>query len=563
VGSTQPVAYRWKLLGATSEFTPLHALADPDSLRRFYAPDFAGWDSLAGDVSSVSLRDLPPGQEFLFVIVAIDQAGAYSPVFSAEQNMLQFHVDPTATLGPKLSISSPTFAYSFPSGGFFLDSSFAPKVDMAADSPVQFDWSAQPAPGGFIRGYRWAVDIGRIDDETARSDEATDLKHWSRFTTATGTVMPPFAQAQPSETHLLYLEAEDDLQLRSLGVIRFTLVRAQFDKPLLVIDDTWLTPDRAASGGCVVSAPQGLWPSAAELDTFLCAVGGKPYRCYPAGTLSPVGVFAGYDYDTLSTHFTPSSAFNLSRLDRYRNIVWMTDFTSAFLYENPPVTSFRPMPLLRQLSGPDVPSPLATWMLQGGRLWLSGGGAALASLLPWDKPHTPINIYSAAEGELAQGRMMYDHAHWRSELRVLRSAEAVRSERAVGGWPGAPDYSLLPPLLAAKSPDTDPLPPQRTSGFYNSAYTAEHLDQPNIVFEDSDPSPDRFAPVSTLDTLYETRLGESGSGWPVMTVYHGSEGPMFVFSGFPIWYFQRSQTIELVDFVLQRLWGMSRRPVPR
>jgi hypothetical protein len=36
-----------------------------------------------------------------------------------------------------------------------------------------------------------------------------------------------------------------------------------------------------------------------------------------------------------------------------------------------------------------------------------------------------------------------------------------------------------------------------------------------------------------------------------------------VFSGFPIWYFQRSQTIDLVDFVLQRLWGMSRRPVPR
>ncbi|MEY4375340.1 MAG: hypothetical protein RL760_1507, partial [Candidatus Eisenbacteria bacterium] len=45
--------------------------------------------------------------------------------------------------------------------------------------------------------------------------------------------------------------------------------------------------------------------------------------------------------------------------------------------------------------------------------------------------------------------------------------------------------------------------------------------------------------------------------------YHGREGPPFVFSGFPIWYFQRAQAISLLDFVLQRIWGLSRRPVTR
>ena len=68
---------------------------------------------------------------------------------------------------------------------------------------------------------------------------------------------------------------------------------------------------------------------------------------------------------------------------------------------------------------------------------------------------------------------------------------------------------------------------------------------------------------SVLDTLYHTAGGEAGSGWPVMTIYHGSQAPLFVFSGFPVWYFQRQQGIELVDFVLQRVWGMTRRPVAR
>jgi hypothetical protein len=48
-----------------------------------------------------------------------------------------------------------------------------------------------------------------------------------------------------------------------------------------------------------------------------------------------------------------------------------------------------------------------------------------------------------------------------------------------------------------------------------------------------------------------------------MTLYHGGENPTFVFSGFPVWYFQRAQAIPLVDFVLQRIWGLSRQPVPR
>jgi len=182
----------------------------------------------------------------------------------------------------------------------------------------------------------------------------------------------------------------------------------------------------------------------------------------------------------------------------------------------------------------------------------------MASLINYDKPRSENNVFSAALGELGPGQMMYDDAHWQSEIKVLNSFRAVRSARAVGGWPGAPDYSTLPDPLVEKSPATDPLPPLRTGNFYLTAYPAEVLSKPNDIVEGA-----ATARASTLDTLYETQGGAIGSGWPIMTLYHGSENSMFVFSGFPIWYFQRSQTIDLVDFVLQRAWGLSRKPVPR
>jgi hypothetical protein len=490
-------------------------------------------------------------------VVAIDEAGAYSPVFNANQNMLQVRVDPLKTLGPRITVFAPGLQYSFPSGGFFSDPVSFVKVEFAADNPTPMAWTAEHVPGGFIRGYRWAVDLARLDDETARTDEDTDLAHWSRMSTGTSALLPAYAPRGASETHFFYLEAEDDLGSRSLGVVQFTVVRPQFDHDLLVVDDTWFTRDRTGAGGCV-AAPSGAWPSAAELDTFLFAAGEKNYRCYPPGTKSPAGVFAGYAFDTLGTHFSTPGTLNLQRLDHYRNIVWMCDLTSAFFYTDPYNVSFRPMPLLRTWSGPTVQNPLATWLRQGGRMWLLGGGSAMASLIDFNKLRSADNVFSSELGELGPGRLMYDGAHWKSEIKVLRSFRASRSPRAVGGWPGAPDYSQLPDPLLEKSIDTDPLPPLRSGNFYLTAYAAEVLSKPNDVHEGIAP-----LATSTLDTLYETLGGEIGSGWPVMTLYHGGENAPFVFSGFPIWYFQRSQTIQLVDFVLQRVWGLERRPLAR
>jgi hypothetical protein len=564
VPSRVPASYRWKLLRDGGEFPRLAAILDPDSLRRRYAPDFAGWDSVSGDVESATLTNLIPGQRYTFVVVAFDRAGAYSPAFTFTGNMLNFVVGARVSSGPVLTLSNPVFSYTYASGGVSTDPDTYIRIEYPADVPIPFEWSGRPGAGSVVTGYRWAVDVRSLDDENPRTDEQTDLAHWSRWTTGTSLTLPPVSPAAPqsTETHLLFLEAVDDLGLMSLAIVQYTVVRPRFDKDLLVVDDTWFTPDRTAAGGCV-AAPGGIWPTAAELDSLMYAVGNKPYRCYPTGTRSTPGLLAGYAFDTLATHLRPPGTLSVQLLGRYRHVIWMCDLTSSLNYGENPYTQARPMPLLRELSSSAVQNPLRTWLLQGGRMWLMGGGAAYASLRDHDAAKSPNNVFANSLGELVQGRLMYDSAHWRSELTVLFSVRATRSARAVGGWPGAPDYSQLPPELAEHSVLTDPLPPLRANLSWPASYGAEYLTKPNSIIEFDPPIPGVGVAYSALDTLYETLGGQAGSGHPVMTLYHGADDNLFVFSGFPLWYFSRAHAIPLVDFVLQRIWGLTRRPVAR
>ena len=66
-----------------------------------------------------------------------------------------------------------------------------------------------------------------------------------------------------------------------------------------------------------------------------------------------------------------------------------------------------------------------------------------------------------------------------------------------------------------------------------------------------------------LDTLYVA----NGPSLPdptenpanvVMSYYHGHDSTPFVFTGFNIWGYRRQDCAQLIDFVLQRLWGLSR-----
>lgn len=569
--TSKPVKYKFKLFNLDSpEFPFEKLLTEPDSLRRRYAPNFAGWDSCGGDTTEATFRNLTatPGfaQKYMAVVVGFDEAGAYSPVMSQGANMLFFNVTVDGGIGPQLTILGEGVHYKFEKA-VLPDAEFL-RVEVAAGRPVRFNWFGETTGGSYVAGYRWMVD-GNVSDERPRQDEnsTSEFNRWSRWSPLTlGVDLPAYMPAGETEQHTLYLEAIDNNGILSRAGVRFTVVRAVFDKDLLVVDDTRLPGDRNGTSGCVILPRPSVWPSASELDTFFFARGGVPWRCTPAGTMSPPGIFSGYDYDTLGTRFLPQGRLTLQRISRYRHIIWYTDAKGA-RNTNDPDYAGDPMSQLRFFTGEGRTNPLATWIGQGGQLWMSGGGCATALQVNGDQ--APFDIFSSETGELGPGRFMHDLMGWRSEImaRTLIQAEAPHHPR--GRETSPIDYTGLPEELIEKRIDTDPATvyaPGRTniSDFYQSSHSGEGLSKSNNVIEDRDPSPGIRREASVLDTVYESRGGQLGSGKPVMTVYHGGfTGQVQVFSGFQLWYWNRDTQIQILDWVLQRVWKLPRRNVPR
>lgn len=552
VSSRKPVKYKFHLFrDGTEGFFANQPGAFFDSLRNAYPPNFPKWDSTTTD-TSVQIRNLTPGSTYIFAITCFDEAGAYDPSWSLDLNLLKFICDFPIVYGPKITMFNDFFSYTYISPGYLNDPRRYVFLEVPVNRPLTIHWSADAGENSSMKSYRWAMDIERLDDETPRSGP-NDVRHWSfPALSATLATVGPFTSSDSS--HIFFLEAEDNNGLKSLGIVSFTIVKPDFQNQLLFVDDTRFPADETVAGTDSVRSPFGTrWPTAAELDTFMFARGGVRWRYYPTGTLSPPGIFSGYHYDTIGTATLANPILPLSTLARYRHVVWYVDQAASF--------GIKP-PGLRLMSAAGQQQTLATYVGLGGKVWLMGGGGVFNSLIGRNLSNNDTGggtVFSAAAGELAPGTMMYDLAHWQSEITSLTTQSAIRSPRAVGGWPGAPDYSGLPPLLSRRAAATDPLWPFRNAlQFYSTTCEAEYLSKPNPTSEDLDPDPDVVRLGPGLDTLYATT-----GGLPLMTLYHGQENAPFVFSGFPLWFFSRPQAMRLGDWVLQDLWHLPRDPLWR
>lgn len=579
----RPVRYKYKLFDVSDPET-INWFVRPDSLRNRDAPArYATWDSLSGDTTRIRFANLAIGKSYLFVVVGLDEAGAYSPVFSLDENMLAFRIGIGNEFAPRIHVFNSYIDFTYTGGGYTTNPDREIRLEMPANEPHEFRWDAVPSQGAFIERYRWVLDTPNISNNTPRANEDRDWQLWSRASNATTSCR---VGPLPPGDHYLYIEATDSNGLASLGIVRFTVVNPKFEGELLVVDDTRLEADQRLAGGCLLPYTKP-WPSATELDTFLFARGGVPWRCAvnPSTALTPPGLFAGYAFDTLGTRLgleNPAGAAPLSLLGHYRNVVWMLDPEAAIRPDNVSTPTFT---TLYAMSRPGSQSALATYARMGGRVWLMGGGAAYATLIQFDKSRNnrpATTFFSASQGELASPMLMHDGAHWQSEIAVLKSlAEVRRSPRAeqiaqapwshpdthTGGVLSAPDYARLPELLRLKTPDTDAIPPSRAANrgnlFYPGAMGLEVLSAANLIIEDVDPDPDAARFMSTLDTLYEASgTALPGPHLPIMTYYHGAQPRQMLFSGFSPWLFTRDDGQRLVDFVLQDIWGLTKAAVP-
>ena len=237
-----------------------------------------------------------------------------------------------------------------------------------------------------------------------------------------------------------------------------------------------------------------------------------------------------------------------------------------------------PTTSMRYMNASGRSNTLAAYVAQGGKVWLAGGGAATASMINFNRvlndnqtPNPRTLTFRFTDNELGPGRFIYDQAHWRSEFKQFR-VNAGRIRRYLGRYETSPapyPYQLLPAEIFLKTAATDPFPPNRTgsqSVFYQTQFDVEFLSGANEILEDLDPGLlEDFQ--STLDTLFKvtatTLQPDTVLQSVAMTHYHGPENEQFIVTGFNLWNFRRSNCVELADFVLQRLWGLSRvAPAP-
>ena len=585
VFTTKPVKYKYILLNASSTFPKDLATQQPDSLRRYYgvfrkenglAGPWAGWDSTSADTTQVQFTNLTPGTEYVFTVIGFDEAGAYSPLFDFTTSMITLRVGFAAVFGPRITMFNEFFNYTYPSGGFCVCEKAQVKVEVPGNEIVNVNWSAEAPPGADIRSYRWALDIDDVFDNTARTNELEDVRHWS--SPSAGVTSAQVGPFQGSEVHLFYIEATDNNGLKSLGILRLSIVVATFDNPLLIVDDTRLRVDISGRNDACVILPSGPWPSAAEADTFLYARGGAPWRCYPNGAVSPPGIFAGYDFDTLGTRVGKTDlTVPLSKLGKYRHIIWMTDGTGA-QYDRSGTDPVNPGTALRWMGRRGGVNTLAAFVKQGGKVWTLGGGAAAAVSFGFNDPNNDQGTLTFAltglRGELGPGRFMYDIAKWQSEFKVKKAVASV--SKSVGRFRSTAQYAGLPDRLEAKTAGSDPLsmeaPTRSSSEFYQIGLEIEYLSLENFVIQDVDPDADLVDEQSTLDTLYRVRGSTLPDPQPdpaasprfvIMTYYHGPppQNQTSVHSGFALWFFKRSQSQQLVDFVLQNIWGLPKGAV--
>jgi hypothetical protein len=147
-------------------------------------------------------------------------AGAESPVILAPPPLIE------RWKSPRITVWTDGWRRVQGRGGVSLEPSRIYDLEIAEQQALTFHWSADPMSAqGEILGYRWAVDLEDITDETPRSGPG-DVTRWSAWSaTETSATVGPFeAGAGAPQSHLFFLEARDDLGFISLFTVRLSVV---------------------------------------------------------------------------------------------------------------------------------------------------------------------------------------------------------------------------------------------------------------------------------------------------------------------------------------------------
>lgn len=243
------------------------------------APGDSGRSTILGDDEMI-----PPGRSYVFVVQAKDDAGAVSAVFDVRSNVRCFMIrTPT---GPMLNVRE-AFLGDFSFIGVNL---FAESINIPPGFEINFTWTADASHyGAIVSTYRYGWDISDLDDPT----------QWE-------TMPSPYVKASIpkkfySGVHTLYIEATDNLGVRTLGIIEVSVIPVVMQRDLLWVDD------HPSSNFPQV---QYAWPREDEQDEFWYNI------CMRAATFNPTRDI----FDVSEHDFLPPP---MEHLWKYKNIIWL------------------------------------------------------------------------------------------------------------------------------------------------------------------------------------------------------------------------------------------------
>ena len=354
----KPVKYKYKLYKSGPDIPWSQWLQDPDSLRRQVAPEFAGWDSTGPDSAEVQYTNLTPqqrvpvrgrGHRALGRLLAdlrpqLEHAadvrrvrGRAGAEDHALQLVLQLHLrERRLPLAAGPVVGGPAPGARRPGPDVQLDRRGAARLDHEA-LPLG---AGPPEPGRRDAAHQpeRLVPLEPVEPETVR--DGRPLRRGGRGHRRGAQLLPRGRGHQRSR----------EPGLDPVPGLPADVRQGPADRQRHPVQRG---PDPSPSGRPdSLRAPSGVWPTRAELDTFLFAVGGVRWRMTPAGRLSPPGIFKGYRFDTLGTRYGQGNpTIPLGLLGQYRHVIWMTDLQGSLL-ENSPTSSTLPMTTLLYMSGP-------------------------------------------------------------------------------------------------------------------------------------------------------------------------------------------------------------------
>ena len=352
----------------------------------------------------------------LLGVRAIDEAGAIEPRLRTYHgpgppNVLIVEVG--AREGrPRLFVRGFGQVFSFP-GRF-------PEMSVPSGAAIEFSWEGVAdslAPGPLA--YSYGIDLQDPHDESGWSPERPDPRSVElRFELAAGS---------PPEEHVLYVRVRDSVGTVTIGRVTLHVFDARASRGILYIDD-WGKDVRGRAYGGSVASPSidrdyctadddvtgdgtaGLLPATnvvpsadapadfchdrhimAMLEAALSDIGRSDLLVDRHEPLDPdTGRYRDpevvYNMDPVTGAWTLEGRLSLETLLEYEVVVWNHKSESSSA--------------LKSIYGnPDEPNPLVQYLELGGRVWLSGTGTFVRSLVGNDIPG--LSAFGVSQEDLA------------------------------------------------------------------------------------------------------------------------------------------------------------------